>query len=32
VTWNAGTVAPGVYFCRLATQDKTDQVKLVVTR
>ena len=32
VTWNAGAAAPGVYFCRLTTPDKTDQVKLVVTR
>jgi aminopeptidase N len=32
VTWNAGAAAPGVYFCRLVTPDKTEQVKLVVMR
>ena len=32
VTWNAGTAAPGVYFCRLTTPDRSENVKLVVTR
>jgi aminopeptidase N len=32
VTWNAMDVAPGVYFCRLTTSDRSEQVKLVVAR
>jgi hypothetical protein len=32
VDWNAGSAAPGVYFCRLTTPDRSEQVKLVKAR
>ena len=32
VNWDAGNVAPGVYFCRLTTPDRSEQVKLIVAQ